>query len=74
MKKTMAILFLAAALSGCTSSTEFGKCIGAFDDKDPKLTYKVSILNTVLAIIFVETIIVPVWVVVDEALCPVARK
>lgn len=74
MKRTIAILLLTAFLAGCTSSTEHGKCIGAFDDKDPKLTYKLSIWNTFLAIIFSETIIVPIWVVVDEALCPVAKK
>lgn len=72
--KKIAVIIMISLLAGCTSTTEFGSCIGAFDEKNPKLTYKVSIWNTVLAIIFVETIIVPVWVVVDEALCPVAKK
>lgn len=61
-------------ISGCTTSTEYGPCIGAFDDRNPKLEYKVSILNTFLAILFIETIIVPIWVIVDETLCPVGKK
>ena len=73
MKRILAVM-LFAALVGCTSRTEFGPCIGAFDDRDPMLTYKVSILNTVLAILFVETVIVPVWAVVDGALCPIGKK
>lgn len=73
MRKLAAAVFL-VLLVGCTSSTEHGPCIGAFDDRDPKLTYKVSVLNVFLAIIFVETIIVPIWVVVDETLCPIGRK
>jgi hypothetical protein len=73
MRKLATAMFL-MLLVGCTSATEYGSCIGAFDDRDPKLTYKVSIWNAFLAIIFVETIIVPIWVVVDETLCPVGRK
>jgi hypothetical protein len=63
-----------AMLAGCTSSTSFGECVGIADDKDPKLTYKLSVWNTVLAIVFSETIVVPVVVLVNETYCPVARK
>jgi hypothetical protein len=68
----MVALFL--LLAGCTSHTEFGPCIGAFDDRDPKLAYKVSVWNAFLGIIFIETIIVPIWIIVDETLCPIALK
>lgn len=71
MKRYIALLTLAALLSGCTSKTEFGECIGAFDDKKPGLEYKLSVWNTVLAVIFVETIVVPVVVVANQARCPV---
>ena len=73
MRKIIAVVVM-ALLIGCTSNTEFGPCIGAFDDRDQKLIYKVSVWNTFVAIIFIETIIVPVWVVVEEAQCPIARK
>lgn len=69
-----AIIFAALLLSGCTTETDLGPRIGAFDERDPTLIYKVSVLNVALAVIFVETIIVPVVVVVDETVCPVAKK
>lgn len=73
MKKIIVIL-AALALSGCTSKTEFGECIGAFDDGDPALQYKLSVWNTILGVVFVETIIVPVVVVADQIRCPVGVK
>lgn len=71
MKKILAILMVAAMLAGCTSKNEYGKCIGAFDNKKPGVEYKLSIWNTVMAVIFVETVVVPVVVVADQTLCPV---
>lgn len=70
MKKAIAILAIMALLTGCTSSNEFGECIGAFDDKKPGADYKLSVWNTVLAVIFVETVVVPVVVVANQSLCP----
>jgi hypothetical protein len=74
MNKALAALLLVATLAACTSSTEYGKCIGIADDKDPKLHYKLSVWNAFLGFIFVETIIVPVWVLADETFCPVGKK
>lgn len=74
MKKIIAVSILFALLSGCTSHTEFGECVGVFDDKKPALEYKLSVWNTVLVIVFSETIIVPVVVVANEAQCPVGKK
>lgn len=61
-------------LAGCTSSTQYGPCIGAFDDKNPHLEYKASAWNIGMAIIFVELILPPTFVVVDETQCPVGTK
>ena len=58
----------------CTSETPYGKCIGAFDDPQPQLRYKASVKNIVFAIIFGETIVVPVVVILDETRCPVGAK
>lgn len=74
MKRTIAAILLLFALAGCTSSTEYGQCIGAFDDRDPKLTYKISVWNAFLGLFFAGTIIVPVWVIANETLCPEGRK
>lgn len=72
--KLTILVLVVAMLSACTTETEFGRCIGVADDKDPALVYKLSVLNTVLASIFVATIFVPVIVLVDETFCPVGKK
>lgn len=72
--KTLIILTLALALTGCTTKTEFGDCIGAFDDKNPHKEYKVSVKNVVLAVFFFQTIYTPIVVVANETYCPVGNK
>jgi hypothetical protein len=73
-KLTIFVLLAAALLSGCTTRTEFGPCAGAFDEKDPKLTYKLSTWNLVLAVVFFEVIVPPIVVIADETTCPIGRK
>jgi hypothetical protein len=63
-----------APLTGCSSSTEYGECIGVADEKAPNLNYKVSTWNAVVSIIFVETVFAPVIWLVDDFYCPVSRK
>lgn len=72
--KKLFIVMLAVALAGCTSQTEYGRCIGVMQDKNPKLEYELSIWNTAMAIIFSETIVVPVVVVANQYQCPVGVK
>jgi hypothetical protein len=69
----LAILFFATA---CTSETEYGDCLGIDDvsKMDPKLEYDVDVGNIVVAVIFSETIIVPVYVALEEVWCPVGKK
>lgn len=74
MKKFIALLALAAMISGCTSKNEYGDCIGAFDDKRAGVEYKMSTWNVVMAVIFIETIIVPIVVVADKTRCPIAPR
>lgn len=75
MKKLIAILLSAAVLAGCTSVTSHGPCIGIGDeDKDPSKVYKVNIGNLIVGIIFIETIVVPIVVAVDQFQCPVADR
>ncbi len=61
-------------LAGCTQRTEYGACVGINDAQDPALTYKVSVWNAFLGIFLVETIIVPLVVVIDDLYCPVNKK
>ena len=63
-----------ALLGGCASHTEYGDCVGLGEDQDPKLVYKVSAQNLAVGFIFIETVIVPVYVAVDQFYCPVGVK
>lgn len=74
MKKTFIIVLSAVLLLGCTTHTQYGKCIGLADDKNPALIYKVDAWNVFLGIVFFETIIVPLYVVIDNTFCPVDKK
>lgn len=74
MKKLIALAALAITLTGCTTKTEYGECIGVLQDKKPDLEYKLSGWNTFLAVVFSETIIVPALVIANEHSCPVAKK
>jgi len=58
----------------CTTKTEYGKCIGLADDKDPALIYKVSANNLFWGIVGLELIYPPIKVAVDCTFCPVGRK
>jgi hypothetical protein len=75
MNKLLAVLSIGLVLTGCTSETKYGPCVGlGSDDKDSKLKYEVDTKNVVLAFVFSETIFVPVIVVVKETYCPVSVK
>lgn len=73
MKYFLMAMLLTFCVS-CTSRTEFGPCVGAFDDKNPTKIYKVSIWNVFLGIIGSELILPPLFVIVDETFCPVGNK
>jgi hypothetical protein len=77
VKRVVAFLVLfavVAAATACTSSTKYGDCIGVNDTQSQKLRYRTSTKNIVLAVIFLETIIVPIVVVADELSCPVGPR
>lgn len=73
MKKLIAAIVLLSMVTGCTSSTALGPCVGIGVRQDPSLIYQPSAWNLFLAIVFIETIIVPVIVLANETSCPVAR-
>ena len=75
MKKLLLIALAAMFLAGCTTRTEYGSCVGIHpDDHDPALRYKLDAWNLAMAVIFVETVVVPIVVIVDETYCPVGKK
>lgn len=72
--RVFALAVLAAALTGCEQSNQFGPCVGAFDDKDPALVYKLSDWNLTIGLIFVALIAPPILVITNETFCPVGVK
>jgi hypothetical protein len=72
--KTLVAAFILACLVGCTDTTAFGACVGISDQPNPALLYKPSVRNIVIAIIFSETIIVPVVVIVNQLNCPIGKN
>lgn len=74
MKTAIAIIVAAVLVGGCSSRTDFGECIGAFDEKNPALVYKVSAWNVAIGVIFFGLVAPPVYVLVDQTFCPVGKK
>jgi hypothetical protein len=74
MKRLLLIALACVALTGCTTRTEYGECVGLADDKDPTLHYKVSAWNVFLGVVFIEAILPPIVVAVDDTFCPVGKK
>lgn len=65
---------LALMLTGCTSSTPLGPCIGINDQENEKLQYSYSAWNVAMGAVFSETIVVPLVVVFAELKCPVSTR
>lgn len=69
------LIALMILVSGCTSETKHGKCIGLDDEKDPKLVYDISTKNVILAALFSElAFIPPIVVLLTETYCPTGIK
>lgn len=78
MKKFGIVLSLLTLIvvAGCQGRTEYGECLGIQDDNlmKPNLEYRVSVRNTVLGVIFFQSIFAPViWLAADFR-CPVGYK
>lgn len=74
MKKIIALCVVAMTLAGCSSSNEYGSCVGLNGDENPKLKYQYSARNIAVGIVFFELILPPVFVALDELKCPVGQK
>ena len=74
MKKLLLIMLAVSALTGCTTRTDYGECVGVGGSRDPALHYRLDTWNVLWAVIFFETAVVPLVVILDDAYCPVAKK
>lgn len=87
MKKLIALALIAAMLTGCSHSytvpakngnlavtyPTYG-LVDAAEHKSDKMCYSMSVGNVILAIILIETVVVPLWVVGWELYNPVREK
>jgi len=74
MKLIVLIAMTVLLLVACTSATEFGSCVGAFDNRREDLIYKVSAWNLSIAILGFSLVVPTVFVIVDETFCPVGKR
>lgn len=72
--KTIIIIITLLFLVACTSKNELGLCVGLNGKEDPSLEYRYSAWNIAMGIIFVELIVPPIIVALDELKCPVSKK
>jgi ABC-type sulfate transport system permease component len=70
----VALLAGLCLLSACESQRPGGRCVGINEDRAPGVKYETSVRNIVVAVIFVETIFVPVIVALKELSCPVEQS
>lgn len=68
------LIAMTLLLSGCEDKTDFGRCVGLLDERDPALKWKVSTANALAGAILIETVMVPVYVLLERTYCPVGRK
>lgn len=68
------VVLIVSFLAGCATQTEYGSCVGINGDQDPKLKYEYSAWNIAMGVLFIELIIPPIFVVMDELKCPVGEK
>jgi hypothetical protein len=74
MKRIAIAVMVLAILSGCTSSTPHGECIGLNGEEDPKLKYNYSAWNIGVGLVTISMIIPPIYVLLEQLKCPVGRK
>lgn len=72
-KANICAMGLILLLAGCQSRTDLGPCVGVNDPKDPALVYRVSTRNVIVGVIFIEVIVPPIVVALDELYCPISR-
>ncbi len=72
----VSLLMLSLVSFGCVQNTSYGECEGLAteDAKKPNLVYRLDAWNIIMAIIFSETLVIPVYVVGWDLWCPSGFK
>lgn len=72
--KNLILIGILVFFTGCTTRTQYGRCIGFADTPDQALEYELSWWNAFVAGLFAESIIVPLYTVAYEIKCPIGYK
>lgn len=73
MNKLVSLIML-LSLTACVGRTQYGECVGALGEKNPKYYYEYSGWNIAAAVLLGGSVLVPAIVVFDRLKCPVAVK
>jgi len=69
------VVVLSFALASLyTTSTEYGECVGLNQTKVDSLVYEPNINNIIVAVVGIETLVIPVYIVLTSLECPVGVK
>ncbi len=72
--KHLILIALVSCLLGCTRSTSVGDCIGITDKEYSGFVYEYSKKNIIIGIIGVETVVVPINVLLYNLKCPIGDR
>lgn len=67
------VLIYVAAMAALRGRTEFGKCVGLNGPEKPGLVYSYDTRNIVIGVAAFQSIILPVYVVLERMKCPTAK-
>lgn len=74
MVATLALLTACETERTLSDGVTRAQCVGINQPKDTLFNYEYSTRNIVLGVLFVEIIVPPVMVVLNDLECPVSRK
>lgn len=70
----LVIVISVALFSIYTTSTEYGDCVGLGQIKIDSLVYEPNVGNIIVAAVGIETLVIPVYIVLTSLECPVGVK
>ena len=70
----LVIVLFVALMSLYTTSTEYGECVGLGQVKVDSLVYEPNVGNLIVAAVGIETLVIPVYIVLTSLECPVGVK
>lgn len=70
----LVIILFTVLMSLYTTGTEYGDCVGLGQAKVDSLVYEPNVGNIIVAAVGIETVVIPVYIVLTSFECPVGVK